>query len=312
MSLGPNACRRWCCLFVLLAALPAAGASEASAAGPYDWDLRSPNPMRVDGQALESGDSVRLVNATNSQAVVYGEREYGINLEWGDPGGANNVSLLAWPGTRGGFLRRGDRVALRVSGNSHLTYRVREYGINLSWSSEPAYEWEIRGSGGQFDGDDLVRSGDRIGLYNTRTDEYVVYGEREYGINLVWHQASGLPGWATADVLLTLRLGPFGTSRTCAGSVSWRFAPVRLTGGTGDSRRFVRRLSYSVRATRTGRRAYYCFISARTVDLRFGRWRVRLTPTPRAMCVVDRAAGGNLVNFAGGQAGCRTGAAFPG
>lgn len=37
--------------------------------------------------------------------------------------------------------------AIHVAGGDYLRYCEREYGINLDWLSQPAYEWELRKPG---------------------------------------------------------------------------------------------------------------------------------------------------------------------
>jgi hypothetical protein len=72
-------------------------------------------------------------------------------------------------------------------------YKPRKYGINLEFSGQPVYEWEVRGGRkgtpvtGRNWGDSADGMSDvRINLYNRTINCNVIYGKREYGINLVW------------------------------------------------------------------------------------------------------------------------------
>jgi hypothetical protein len=84
-------------------------------------------------------------------------------------------------------------VALKEQTGGYLYYKPRKYGINLEFSGPPVYESEVRGGrkGTPVTGRNWGDSADgisdvRINLYNRTINCNVVYGKREYGINLVW------------------------------------------------------------------------------------------------------------------------------
>jgi hypothetical protein len=56
------------------------------------------------------------------------------------------------------------------------------------WAEDPVYEWSIEGHTGSspLGSDRVVRWDDHVGLLNHAVDEYVAYGERDYGIDLTW------------------------------------------------------------------------------------------------------------------------------
>jgi hypothetical protein len=152
----------------------------AHAAGPLDWHIARNGPS---GQQLTSGLAVRLVNVTltGDDVLAYGEREYGINLVWQRNSGQENIRLYQ---AGGGVIHTGDRVALYVVGGGYVKYGERKYGINLVWSASPVYEWEVFGG---TPGTPVVMGPFYFhGLRNTAIQRAMVYGEREYGINLVW------------------------------------------------------------------------------------------------------------------------------
>jgi hypothetical protein len=118
---------------------------------------------------------------TNDDVLAYGERDYGINLVWQNPASQENIRFYK---SGGGTIRYGDRVALYVEGGGYVKYGERDYGINLVWSSSPVYEWEV--FGGTHGAPVVAGPTYYHGLRNTAIQRAMVYGERKYGINLVW------------------------------------------------------------------------------------------------------------------------------
>ena len=65
----------------------------------------------------------------------------------------------------------------------YLMYTKQEKGINLGFSQGGSEQWVIEGGPkGQ-----PVRTGANISLYNVVAKDYVIYAEREHGINLRWN-----------------------------------------------------------------------------------------------------------------------------
>jgi hypothetical protein len=168
-------------LVALLAGLGAglAPGRPAHAAGPQDWRLERNAPA---GRPLVHGVGVRLVNVTNGDVLAYGDRSHGINLVWQNNDGQENIRFYK---ESGGIIRYGDRVALNVQGGAYVRYGERDYGINLVWSSSPVYNWEFFGGTAGAP----VQTGPQFlhGLRNMTIGKPMVYGERQYGINLVWY-----------------------------------------------------------------------------------------------------------------------------
>lgn len=87
----------------------------------------------------------------------------------------------------GVHLHYNEPFALFVQRGKYVIYQERTYGINLGWSDSPVYQWILRKEGLPHDQQGVaVQPGDVVGLFNERAGDYVVYGEREYGINLRW------------------------------------------------------------------------------------------------------------------------------
>jgi hypothetical protein len=125
--------------------------------------------------------SYDLLNTTENEALMYGERKYGINLVWGDPGASDNIRFQRQAGTDEP-LKFGELVAINVRRGGFLRYQKRDYGINLNWADGPVFEWKIMG--GAAGGD--VQSGKVIALFNTVEKDHLFYDPRTYGINLKW------------------------------------------------------------------------------------------------------------------------------
>ena len=161
-------------------------------AGTRIWQILPSAP-------LVPGRSFSLYTAPPAQFVIYGRREYGINLTWRphNSGAPANFTLSRPSGTSEP-IKYGETVALKEQRGGYIHYKQREYGINLEFSPrQPVYEWEVRGGRpgtpvieGKWGDSGSYISDVIISLYNRRINCYVVYGEREYGINLVWKGGS--------------------------------------------------------------------------------------------------------------------------
>jgi hypothetical protein len=133
----------------------------------------------------QAGHTYDLFNCTEKEALVYGSREYGINLVWGDAGRSDNVRFQRQSGNGG--LKFGEPIAINIKGGGFLHYERREYGINLVWKDSPFFEWRIMGG---TEGAD-VHAGRVVALFNTVESDYLFYDPRTYGINLKWLRDKG-------------------------------------------------------------------------------------------------------------------------
>lgn len=163
-------------LIALLAALLAlALPAAASAVSPTDAQQWS-----VGGSAPSLNTAYSFKNLVNNSTVRYGERTFGINLVWG--GYSSQWSFMPQAPAnvrdhRRGPIAAGQKVAIYNSvKRAYLVYGSQTWGINLTWSSSPSYQWKV----------DANPSTGATSLFNTATGDYVVYGERPTGINLRW------------------------------------------------------------------------------------------------------------------------------
>jgi hypothetical protein len=149
-------------------------------------------------RALVAGQSFSLYTAPPSEYVVYGRRDYGINLVWTkNKPQLDNFTFSRASGAAGPIMY-GDVLALEESTGRFIYYKERKYGINLEFSRQPVYEWEVRGGNigkpvvERNWGDSASNISDvMFSLYNRTVKCYVGYDSRKYGINLVWRGGPG-------------------------------------------------------------------------------------------------------------------------
>ncbi|MCG3127868.1 MAG: hypothetical protein CHACPFDD_02740 [Phycisphaerae bacterium] len=152
-------------------------AATAIAGDGKDWIIVGEG----NGQKVQSGAAYTLVNRNCGDALVYGERDYGINLKWANAKKAGkSIHVEAESGS---VVKFGSKVAIKVDGGGYLKYEERRWGINLKWSPTPVYEWEIQGgTAGQ-----PVTTGVAVSLYNTVEKDHMIYCKRPWKvINLGW------------------------------------------------------------------------------------------------------------------------------
>lgn len=153
-----------------------------------------------------------LVNTTVHEAIVYGERRYGINLVWGDPGKSDNIRFQRASASKGP-LKFGELIAINVRRGGFLVYQKRDFGIRLVWRDEPSFEWKIAGG---KEGE-TVNTGKVVALFNTVEKDFLFYDPREYGINLKWLKDKGKFNKSVLDSAVDI--GKDAAMETVAGQV---------------------------------------------------------------------------------------------
>jgi hypothetical protein len=129
----------------------------------------------------DSDHDYDMFDAKIGEALLYGERTWGINLVWGDPKSSNNVRFARQNGKRDPIKYK-EPVAINVRKGGWLVYKKRDYGINLGWSDSPRFEWRLDGG----DPKDKVVLPGLIALHNSVENDWLFYAPREFGINLRW------------------------------------------------------------------------------------------------------------------------------
>jgi hypothetical protein len=128
-----------------------------------------------------------LNNGPSGMTLAYGTRSFGVNLDWSYIVG--NLQVERSPSASVGPIVAGELVALKFAGGGYLVHESRTFGVNLGWSSSPSYQWRLMrkpfSSGNDLEGQPLLKS-DFVALYNTVQNNYLVYADRNVGINLGW------------------------------------------------------------------------------------------------------------------------------
>jgi len=173
--------------------ISAAATSNATTAAGYlkQWRFDPNHPgHRFYAKASFSGPTRKNTNLKNTMEqrfLQWEHQTFGINLGWtDDASAATAVRVSRWFFTRPDTthpIRYGNTVAIGNGGSpSYIRYANRSFGINLEWSSTPRYEWKLLGGKkGQ-----VVRSGDRLAIYNTVTKQPLISFDRTVGADIGW------------------------------------------------------------------------------------------------------------------------------
>ena len=156
-----------------------------------EWGLLPPT-RRTRSVVPDADHDYDLFNAKIGEALVYGERRWGINLVWGDSQTSDNVRFARQGGSRDP-LKYAQRVAIHIRKGGWLVYKKRDVGINLGWSDSPKFEWRIDGGDAK---DNVVLPG-LIALHNSVEDDWLMYVPRDFGINLRWSADKDARSWFT-------------------------------------------------------------------------------------------------------------------
>lgn len=151
-----------------------------------DWKIVGEN------ENVKSGKSYYLQVASNSKFLKYEDRDDpGINLGWGK----TDKPYFQFIKVGGGEIKNGDKIAVYVGDQTgpkkYLKYEKRDKGINLSWSSTPVYEWELRDL--ENETGNSIKTNTTIGIVNNvernREGDFMVYCRRRFSrtVNLAWN-----------------------------------------------------------------------------------------------------------------------------
>jgi hypothetical protein len=272
-----------------------------------EWTIERKIPENV----LTAGNTYELKNTTVGHYVVYGEREYGINLVWAESSRRDIFFAHELGQPQGTPILYNEPIAIAVADGGYLKYQARDYGINLVWSAERVTEWELRGG---TSGDQIPYANNQFSLYNRVASDYVVYCERSYGINLRWsgdcHRFDTPSQTAQVSVAYRIPLGGGGT-RPSFGTVLFSGQRTgsggQVVGGEGDTS-FRRSDQWEAPpGSESG------LATVTVAGLAPGTWRIEArTPLWVASCDVNLTAGINAsVNFEERSTGCGRGFAFP-
>jgi hypothetical protein len=183
----------------------------------------------------------------------------------------------------------------------------------LAWSERPTYEWRFRGKEETHD----VLTSEPVSLHNKFTDDYIVYGERSYGIYLRWKKdfTPKESTTKTASLFLSTRMGPWTSPGTNPSTyrVVWTLEPQSLVGGEGRRDKFTIDSDYKGFPRLVGADKYYFFCNEPTVNMASRKWKIIVsTNNWSTEGVVTLHGGNNVALFAEGRAGVRQDFRYPG
>lgn len=137
----------------------------SSISAQASWRLLSSS----NGQ-IQSHTPYHLQSIKGGSHLCYKNRkpDIGIKLSWGT---AEPAALFQIVKAGGGPINCGDRVGLFNDTGGYIKYANQKYGINLKYSQEPIYEWEIR-SEGNVKGSPIMPN-TPIGLYNVQANDFI-------------------------------------------------------------------------------------------------------------------------------------------
>ncbi len=149
--------------------------------GQHQWQFVGAKQEYKDIKPLEK---FYLLNVQSNKVLGYNGQKKGINLSWLKPQ-KTKFNILFKDKNNDGILDTQDSVAIYVEGGTYLKYGVREYSINLVWSSIPVYEWAIVGENKGTT--TVLQTHKRYGLYNLSKQAYMIYAEQDgVGVRLQW------------------------------------------------------------------------------------------------------------------------------
>ncbi|MET0415483.1 MAG: hypothetical protein ABW022_05625 [Actinoplanes sp.] len=168
------------------------------------WNIGVDQP----GPVLPKG-RYTLRNSRSRKFLQYEKQTWGINLGWTDDATAAGVArwFVTRKDGRTGPVPFEENVALaNGTGDSWLRYAERDFGINLTWSGQPVFEWTyLGGRPGQ-----AALRGQNIAIYNQRIKLFLVQFDRDIGGDVGWSDSkSWLDRWGDKFVDL---VGEYGTA----------------------------------------------------------------------------------------------------
>jgi len=123
--------------------------------------------------------NLQTTKRTSYTTLRWADQTFGVDLDWSEYPTLWKVEAQGGP-----HVMRGQAVALRVWGGGWLVYGHQTWGVDLSLSSTPSYQWFVLG-GTPGTG---ITSGSAFALWNSAANDYLVLSGQTWGVDLNWYQ----------------------------------------------------------------------------------------------------------------------------
>ena len=126
-----------------------------------------------------------LFDRPRGHSLVWAHQTFGVDLNW-----SSNKALWKIEAQGGPHLMYGQAVALRVWGGGWLRYGHQTWGVDLTLSNTPSYEWYILGDvrpGVAIDSRPALLA-DEFALWNSRAKTYLITRYQTWGVSLDGYQ----------------------------------------------------------------------------------------------------------------------------
>lgn len=140
------------------------------------WQL-----LAIEPGILQTNRYYALKNLITQKSIEYGYVKRGIQLVWGQESFQHVIAFEMPYAPERNNLRFGDKVAIHLKDRGYIMTKSRGYGINLTWSKTPNYQWII---GPVEKGNRILSTGDKFSLINTAHREELVHFARSHGVSL--------------------------------------------------------------------------------------------------------------------------------
>ena len=275
----------------------------------FQWKVIDPYMLDI-----KTNNKYGISNNVAKSFLAYYHRNTGISLAFAHNQTADNITFET-EGKKNQSLKYEETFAIHVKGGGYLHYSEREFGINLSYSTNPIYQWKFRNMSLGPQQSKIVSSHDSLVLFNTKNSGYLIYDKRDFGPQLNWssiHSIGIIPDQSPyyAMARITIRSGPFkipSEAGKCAGFLNFKFVPIKLTGVNGTEQSYSFGNYYETTQVNTKALEWWCFISESVPKLRPGRWKIIISSSTWSTdCDVDLKNGNNYLTFEQNKSGCTT------
>jgi len=167
----------------------------------WKFDGKSGNVRTQNSYTTNTGYS--MFCSANKEFLSYGKEPSGINIAWIKNPNEKKIHFRT-PDKKERDILTGETIAFGIGGgDAFLYYHSRKYGINLSWATNPVFEWKIYGLDGKKGVP--VKEGAFYALLNLKvkpSPDFFIYLDRVYGqADIGWTSSPNWPGKVLSGAL---------------------------------------------------------------------------------------------------------------